>query len=353
MIAILLRLPLAGFRLEVDVRLDAPAIAVLGPSGAGKTSLLESIAGLRRVAQGRITIDEEVVLDTAAGVRLRPERRRIGWVPQDALLFPHLDVEGNVRFGERAGGAKQSFREAVEILEIGPLLQRSPANLSGGERQRVALARALASEPRVLLLDEPLAAVDVELKSRILPYLLRIRDEARIPMLYVTHNAGEAETLAGEALLLRAGRVEAHGPTREVIAERMWAAIDPRARFENIVEGKLGASGGSSPAELRLPGGVGLTVPAAGESPGRAVFAVAPDDILLSAEPLTRVSARNVLAGRVLSIELSGGDAMVRAEAAGITWRALVTAAAVRDLGLAAGSPVWLAIKTQSFKRLR
>jgi len=352
-ISVLLRLPLAGFSLEVDVRLEAPAVAVLGPSGAGKTSLLESIAGLRRAAEGRISINEEVVLDSAAGLRLPPERRRIGWVPQDALLFPHLDVEGNVRFGERAGGAKRSFREAVEILEIGPLLPRSPANLSGGERQRVALARALTSEPRLLLLDEPLAAVDVELKSRILPYLLRIRDEARIPMLYVTHNAGEAEALAGEALLLRGGRVEVHGPTSEVVAGRMWPAIDPRARFENIVEGVLGKSGGSSPAELRLVGGLALAVPAAGEFRGRAVFAVAPDDILLSAEPLSRISARNVLAGRVLSVEASAADAMVRAEAAGVTWRARVTAAAVCDLGLGPGSSVWLAIKTHSFKRLR
>jgi molybdate transport system ATP-binding protein len=352
-IAIRLRLPLAAFPLAVDVSLEAPAIAVLGPSGAGKTSLIESIAGLRREAEGRIAIGEEVVLDSAAGLRLPPEKRRVGWVPQDALLFPHLDVEGNVRFGARPGGAKGAFSEAVEILEIGPLLRRSPANLSGGERQRVALARALASEPRLLLLDEPLAAVDVELKSRILPYLLRIRDEARIPMLYVTHNAGEAEALAGEALLLRAGRVEAHGPTREVVAARMWAAIDPRARFENIVEGTLGPSVAPGPAALRLPGGFALTVPASGPARGRTVFAVAPDEILLSAEPLSRVSARNVLAGRVLSIDASGDDAMVRAEAAGVAWWAHVTTAAIRDLGLAAGSAVWLAIKTQSFKRLR
>ena len=353
MISILLRLPLAGFSLEVDVRLGAPAIAVLGPSGAGKTSLLESIAGLRNAAEGRIAIDEEVVLDTAAGLRFSPERRRIGWVPQDGLLFPHLDVEGNVRFGVRGGRGKRAVDEAVEILEIRALLPRSAATLSGGERQRVALARALASEPRLLLLDEPLAAVDVELKSRILPYLLRIRDEARIPMLYVTHNAGEAEALAGEALLLRAGRVEAHGATSDVVAGRAWAAFDPSARFENIVEGALGSSGGSSPAELRLSGGLNLIVPADGESHGRAVFAIAPDDILLSAEPLSRISARNVLAGRVLSVETAAADAMVRAEAGGVAWRARVTAAAVRDLGLAAGAPVWLAIKTQSFKRLR
>ena len=352
MIAVELELPLQRFVLKVSARLEAPAVAVLGPSGAGKTSLLESIAGLRRFARGRITIDEDILLDTAAGVVLAPEQRRIGWVPQDALLFPHRDVAGNVRFGLRRGDdSERVFREAIEILEIGPLLARYPATLSGGERQRVALARALATQPRLLLLDEPLAAVDMELKSRILPYLLRIRDERRIPILYVTHNAGEAEALAGEALLLRAGRVEAHGPTREVIGTRALASIDPSATFDNIVDGKLEAGPDAGVATLRLPGGT-LIVPADGPA-DRGVFALAPEEILLSAEPLSRVSARNILAGRVLSCDSSGQDAMVQVEAAGVSWRAHITAASLRDLGLAAGAPVWLAIKTQAFRRLR
>ena len=352
MIGIELELRLARFDLKVSARLGAPAVAVLGPSGAGKTSLLESIAGLRREARGRITLEEDVVLDTAAGVALPPERRRIGWVPQDALLFPHRDVEGNVRFGLRRGGdSERVFREAVEILEIVPLLARYPATLSGGERQRVALARALATRPRLLLLDEPLAAVDVELKSRILPYLLRIRDERRIPILYVTHNAGEAEALAAEALLLRDGRVEAHGATREVIGTRALASVDPAATFDNVVAGELEAAPETGVARLRLPAGA-LIVPAAAPG-GRGVFALAPEEILLSAEPLSRVSARNLLAGRVLSCDVSGQDAMVQVEAAGASWRARITAAAVRDLDLAPGAPVWLAIKTQAFRRLR
>jgi molybdate transport system ATP-binding protein len=351
-IAIELEVPLSRFTLEVSARFEAPAVAVLGPSGAGKTTLLESIAGLRRPASGRILLDEAVLLDTAAGVFVRPESRRMGWVPQDALLFPHLDVAGNVRFGLRRGGdAERVFREAVEILEIGPLLERYPATLSGGERQRVALARALATRPRLLLLDEPLAALDVELKARILPYLLRIRDERRIPIVYVTHNAGEAEALAGEAMLLRAGCVEAYGPTREVLGTRALASIDPGATFDNIVDGRLEPGPDPGVATLRLPGG-GLLVPAGG--PGvRGVFALAPEEIIISMDPLARVSARNVLAGTVLSCDAAGPDAMVQVEAVGIPWRAHITATALRDLGLAAGAAVWLAIKTQSFRRLR
>src|SRR5438128_8862489 len=159
----------------------------MGPSGAGKTSLLQAIAGLRR-ARGRIACGDAVFLDTERGVRVRPEHRRVGYVPQDAGLFPHLTALGNVRFGAR--GATDRVRAAIETLELTPLLARHPATLSGGEKQRVALARSLASDPRLLLLDEPLAALDVGLRERIVPYLLRIHDEWRVAVLYVPHSAG-------------------------------------------------------------------------------------------------------------------------------------------------------------------
>src|SRR5439155_5163925 len=202
-------LPLATAELRVEAELPAAVTAVMGPSGAGKTSLLEAIAGLRRKARGRIACHDVVFLDSARHLRLAPERRRVGYVPQDAGLFPHLTALGNVRFGARAG--TRQAETAIETLEIGPLLARYPASLSGGEKQRVALARALATAPRMLLLDEPLAALDVELKERVLPYLMRIRDEWKVPILYVTHNVGEALALAGHVLFLRAGRVEAQG----------------------------------------------------------------------------------------------------------------------------------------------
>src|SRR5437899_7778725 len=173
MIEIDLEVPLARFTLRVATRLGGGMTAVMGPSGAGKTTLLEALAGLRRKARGRVVLMGETLLDTAREVARPPEKRGVGYVPQEAGLFPHLSAIANVRFGAR--GAAESVDSAISTLELRGLLDRYPASLSGGEKQRVALARALASDPRLLLFDEPLAALDVGLKERILPYLLRIR----------------------------------------------------------------------------------------------------------------------------------------------------------------------------------
>ncbi|MGE5278994.1 MAG: molybdenum ABC transporter ATP-binding protein [Acidobacteriota bacterium] len=354
MIRLDLRLPLARFDLDVRVELEGDSVAVMGPSGAGKTSLLEAIAGLRR-ASGLVEVFGERLLDDAAGIRLPPERRRVGYVPQDALLFPHLTAVENVRFGlAREEPSARLFEEAVGILEIGPLLSRYPATLSGGERQRVALARAISTRPRLLLLDEPLAGLDVALKERILPYLLRVRDEMRIPLLYVTHNAGEALLLAREALLLRSGGVEASGEAAQVFASRRLEALDPAASFDNVFEGFLRPQAAAGTAVFVVRGGgAPLVVPmAAGGELGRAVFSVAPEDVLLSLEPLRRVSARNVLEGRVESVDPRDGDAIVGVRTEGMLWRAHVTAAAVADLGLEREGRVWIAVKTQAFRRL-
>jgi molybdate transport system ATP-binding protein len=353
------RLPLAPFALQISARFESEAVAVLGPSGSGKTSLLEVIAGLRRGAIGRVAVDGETLLDSEAGIRLPPERRRIGYVPQDSLLFPHLDAAGNVRFGRKEGGrGERVVEEAVSILEIGSLLKRHPATLSGGERQRVALARAVATEPRLLLLDEPLAAVDVQLKGRILPYLLRVRDEKRIPFLYVTHNAGEAAMLAREAVLLQEGRVRAVGRVDEVLRPAALSSADPDASFENVFAGVLESiEPTGSTAYLRIPDAARLLVPpppgaAAGD---RAVFGVSPDDVLVSTKALegSSVSARNVSPGEVIGLEPVGADTLARILAGGVEWRANLTAAAVADLGLATGKRVWIVVKTHAFRRLR
>jgi molybdate transport system ATP-binding protein len=351
------RLPLAPFTLSVSARLDGSAVAVLGPSGSGKTSLLEVIAGLRRGVGGRVALDGETLFDSDSRVFRNPEERRIGYVPQDSLLFPHLDAAANVRFGlEPGANGERTFEEAISILEIAPLLSRYPATLSGGERQRVALARAIATRPRLLLLDEPLAAVDVELKERILPYLLRIRDEKRIPFVYVTHNAGEAAVLAKEVLLLRAGRVESIGRSEDVLKAGAVSEIDPQATFENVFDGVI-AERDASAATLLLTGGVVLTVPAhSAPPPGeRAVFGVLPEDVLVSSEALDRatISARNVLPGEVRALEPLGRETLVRIRVDGSEWRAKLTAAAVSDLGLEAGKKVWIAVKTHAFRRLR
>ena len=353
MIELYVTLPLPRFRLQVAANLTADTVAVLGPSGSGKTSLLEAIAGLRPKATGRISIRGEVIMDTAAGVFLPPERRRIGYVPQDSCLFPHLDVAGNVRFGMRAGeGAGTLFDEAVAILEIAPLLARFPSAISGGERQRVALARAIATEPRLLLLDEPLAAVDPALKGKILPYLLRVRDRLQIPFLYVTHNAGEARAVAREAIVLREGALTFAGAPDEAL--RSTSLVDPEARFDNILSGTFGvARGVREPTALRV--GQSLFAVPADESarPGAgAVFSVAPEDVLVSTRPLEGISARNVHPGRVISCETSGATAWPRIAAAGIEWTARLTRASAEELGLKAGLDVWIAVKSHAFRRL-
>jgi molybdate transport system ATP-binding protein len=342
MIQLDFRAPLASFVLEVKATLSSSAVAVLGPSGAGKTSLLEVLAGLR-AAEGTVVLEGEVLLDSKARVKVPCERRRIGYVPQDALLFPHLTVRENLLFGKTA--TARAVDEAAALLELSSLLPRRPATLSGGERQRVALGRALATSPRLLLLDEPLAALDVELKERLLPFLVRVRDEARVPFLYVTHQAGEAQALAHEALVLGRGQVRAHGTVREVMA----AAVEPGSTYENVLTGTH--DGG----QLKLSGGAHLVVPFDAElRPGaRVAYAVSAEDVLVSTHPLEGISARNVLEAKVAALEDAGADTFVRADAAGFEWRAKLTRDAAEELKLSAGARVWLVVKTHSLRRLR
>lgn len=208
MIVLDFRLSQGTFQLDIRQQLDARVVALFGPSGAGKTTILDAIAGLRRPASGTIAIGDHVLFSSAGGIDRPPHQRRVGYVPQDVALFPHMNVRRNLAYGRRRGGAL-SLDDVAGMLEIGPLLDRPVAQLSGGERQRAGLGRALMSAPEVLLLDEPLAAVDVELRRRILPYLQRIRDSLAIPIVYVTHAVDEVRDLADAVLLVDGGSVRA------------------------------------------------------------------------------------------------------------------------------------------------
>lgn len=196
------------FTLVAAVTLDAPATALFGPSGAGKTTVLDTIAGLRTPERGRIAIDGRVLYSSRDRVNLPPHHRRIGYVPQDVALFPHMNVRRNLLYGRHAGVSPE-FDRVIRMLEIEALVDRRVLELSGGERQRVALGRALMSGPSLLLLDEPLAAVDVPLRRRILPYLRRVRDELRIPIVYVSHDPEEVAELATVVVRIDNGRVTA------------------------------------------------------------------------------------------------------------------------------------------------
>jgi molybdate transport system ATP-binding protein len=205
---------LGDFSLRASFASEGRVTGLFGASGAGKTSLINMIAGLLKPDRGVVTLDGETLDDTSARVHVPPHRRRIGYVFQDARLFPHLDVRHNLDYGRRMNRLADDpaqRKRIVDLLDIGDLLDRRPGQLSGGERQRVAFGRALLSKPRLLLLDEPLGSLDEGRKVEILPYLVRLRDEAGIPMVYVSHDAAELRQLATQIVLLRRGQIAAFG----------------------------------------------------------------------------------------------------------------------------------------------
>jgi len=213
-IALDIELEQGSFTLAAQVTIDSRAAALFGPSGAGKTTALDTIAGLRTPRRGTIAIDDRILFSSSARINLPPHRRRVGYVPQDVALFPHMNVRRNLLYGShppsrsaRRGASAPELERVTRMLEIADLIDRRVTELSGGERQRVALGRALMSGPSLLLLDEPLAAVDVPLRRRILPYLRRVRDELKIPIVYVSHDREEAEALADTVVRLENGRI--------------------------------------------------------------------------------------------------------------------------------------------------
>ncbi|GAB2822342.1 molybdenum ABC transporter ATP-binding protein [Comamonas piscis] len=243
-IQVRLQLQRAAFQLQVDLQLPGHGVtALFGPSGCGKTSCLRSIAGLER-AQGRVTVNGERWQDDGSGHWLPTHQRALGYVFQEASLFPHLSAQDNIRYGlRRTPAARQrvQLERLVELLGIGPLLARKPATLSGGERQRVAIARALATSPRVLLMDEPLAALDAERKAEVLPYLDQLSEQLKLPILYVSHSIDEVGRLADQVVLLQAGKVVAQGPVAELLTQldAPLAKTLPDAQQASLLEGQV------------------------------------------------------------------------------------------------------------------
>ncbi|HKW28132.1 MAG TPA: molybdenum ABC transporter ATP-binding protein [Verrucomicrobiae bacterium] len=337
-------LPLAGFTLEVDIEARNRVTAVFGPSGAGKTSLLDLIAGLRTAHSAFIQLDQTVLADTAKNVFVPTRRRGIGYVPQDLALFPHLSVRQNLLYGQhpRATGPWFTLEHVAEVLEIQPLVARSVTELSGGEKQRVALARALLASPRLLLLDEPLASLDVALKEKIIPYLARVRDEFRIPMLCVTHDRFEALTLADELVVLVHGKVMQTGPVADVFARPANAEVAKFVGVETLQPGQItGINEGLATVSLNR---VTLTA-LAPATPARAVFVcIRGEDVVLQRD-VAISSVRNRLPAEIVSFRPAG--ALVRVELdAGFPLFALVTRAACAELALREGETITALIKT-------
>jgi len=217
------------FLLQIDLEITGQVIGIFGSSGAGKTSLLEVIAGLRRPETGRIAIDERVLTDTSTTVNLPPERRGLGYVPQDLALFPHLSARKNLLYGHTPSASSPgiSLDRVAKVLELENLLDRSISDLSGGQKQRVAFARALLASPRLLLMDEPLASLDHDLKLKIIPYLQRIRDEFQIPMLYVSHAPDEIAALCDQVMVMRNGKCLRVSRPAEIFEPSTSMALKP------------------------------------------------------------------------------------------------------------------------------
>ena len=352
------RIPLASFELNIDVTFDTRVTAIFGPSGSGKTTLLDAIAGLRAIPDGEIEIDGRVLFSSARGINLPPQQRGVGYVPQEGALFPHLSVRKNINFGAervmRAGRSRDIKLDYVlDILEIRSLWDRPVTKLSGGEAQRVAVARAILSRPRLLLLDEPLAALDIGLKERILPYLVRVRDEFKIPMIYVTHNLTEVLSLADWVLMIQQGKLVAQGIPREALRSAHALFQLPEDRFENVFTVTfMDSNRTAGTTRVRLAPGTELLIPYS-ERPANPNFQVriSADDIIVATQNPEGISASNVVPGTIRTIDLLDGQAMLTVFA-GEDFYVRLTAAAVNRLGLLENSRVFLIMKTRSFHLL-
>jgi molybdate transport system ATP-binding protein len=347
-----IRKRLGAFALDAQFATRARGLtALFGPSGSGKSTIVAAIAGLLRPASGRIVAGGETLFDAARGIDVPAERRRVGYVFQDARLFPHLKVRDNLAYGLKrapAGDRAIGFDAVVELLGIGPLLERRPLRLSGGEKQRVAIGRALLAQPRLLLMDEPLASLDAARRLEILPYVERLRDELGLRIVYVSHTLEEVLRLASTIVVVDAGRVVAQGTPAELAQRRDLQPFFGRFEAGAVLEGRV-ASHDEAHRLTRVDlGRHVLVLPRLALAAGAAVrVRVRARDVILAVAPPEGLSVQNVLPGVVTEIvEEPGSHAEVKLDAAGIALLARVTRDSVHRLGLAPGRPVFALVKS-------
>lgn len=346
---------------SLDVAFEAPMrgiTALFGPSGCGKTTVLRCMAGLSRMA-GRLRVGEQVWQDDATGVFRKPYERSVGYVFQEASLFPHLSVRKNLLYGARRAGRSRPesvlrFADVVDLLGIAPLLGRWPTALSGGERQRVAVGRALLSQPRLLLMDEPLSGLDHGAKEEILPYLEALHETLSIPILYVSHDLREVARLADTMVVLASGRKVCDGPIHEILERLDLSPWD--GDFETGVV--LYARVAAQDREFRMTRldhhGQAISIPAADLKLGEEVrLRIRSRDVALATAKPQDISVRNVLSGTIIEIAENPETAFaeVLVDVGGGRLRARITRDASAELGLASGKPVYALIKSISFDR--
>ncbi len=333
-----------GFELQAKFSMGTGITALFGPSGSGKSTILNAIAGLEMPTKGRIAAGSRVFFDSAGRRNLPAHRRRIGYVFQDALLFPHLSVAGNLRYGSTS---RTSIDPIVDLLGLGPLLHRLPARLSGGERQRVAIGRALLSDPVLLLMDEPLASLDIGRKQEILPFIETLRDRFGLPILYVSHAVDEVVRLADDVLIIEQGRIVARGPPETVLAKQLnsgsFTHVSVLTATASAFDQRYGLSFLDHPAGR-------ITVAGKLEAGHETRIAVRATDVTLALSPAPDLSVRTALKGSIAAIAATQSPvATVRVELVGGQWLDVsVTRKAIDDLTLAPGKHVWCLIKAVS-----
>jgi molybdate transport system ATP-binding protein len=346
---------LGAFTLDAAFASDRGVTALFGRSGSGKTSVLNAIAGLLRPARGRIALDGEPLFDAAAGVDVAVHRRRVGYVFQEGRLLPHITVRQNLLYGRRFahGPGAVSLQKVTELLGLAKLLERRPHDLSGGEKQRVAIGRALLADPRLLLMDEPLAALDAPRKSEILYYIERLRDEVRVPIVYVSHSLDEVVRIADTIVVMSEGHVLDSGPVNETMARMELRPYLGRFEGGAVIEARVGEQDlEMGLARLDFAGGA-LYAPDVDALVGERVrVRIRARDVSLATQRPEAISMLNLLACRVVAIgEPAGASVDVQLDASGTALIARVTRKSVAALGLAPGVPVYALVKSVAIDR--
>ncbi|MDX2485022.1 MAG: molybdenum ABC transporter ATP-binding protein [Pseudodonghicola sp.] len=347
--------PLAGFDLRVAFEAPGGVTALFGRSGAGKTTVINAIAGLERPATGRITLSGQTLFDAQARVNLPVHRRRLGYVFQDGRLFPHLSVRQNLTYGQGfapRGAIGPRLDEVADLLGLAALLDRRPGALSGGEKQRVAFGRALLARPRMLLMDEPLAALDAARKEEILPYLERLRDQIGLPILYVSHSVAEVARLATSVVVLDAGRVVRSGPAEQVLSDPAMVRQFGLREAGAVLPAQIIRHHGDGLTELAVSGGR-LFLPEMDQPPGTPTrVRILAHDVIVADHAPVGLSALNLLPGTVVTLrDGQGPGVIVQIQCGCDLLLARITRRSAEALHLAPGRPVHAVIKTVSIAR--
>ena len=349
MLRISLTHQIGAFALSVDLTAPPGVTVLFGRSGSGKTTVINAVAGLLRPRAGQVSVGDWHLLDTGTGLCLPPHRRRLGYIFQEGRLFPHLTVRQNLSYGAwfaPKDAPRADMGRVVEMLGIGPLLDRRPAGLSGGERQRVAIGRALLAAPRLILADEPLSALDEARKAEILPYFERLRDEVKVPILYVSHSPTEVARVATTVVALEAGRVTRIGTAAEVLGDPQLAPLGVRG-VGAVIAARLVAQHPDGLTELDA-GGTPLFLPRISAPLGVTIgLRIAAHDVILSRQPPVGLSALNILAGQIESIHQGDGPGvMVRLITPSGPILARITRRSAQALGLAPGLTAYAIVKS-------